>query len=1006
MNPTLTAQLGLTSLVLALSGCTTASTTFAPPVEDGSGDTLYVQPAADGAWDDPAGMAAAPSFTTIQDAIDAASSGDTVEVPSGSYIEDITMADGVNVVGAGQTETYIYGTVTFSGHSNATELSSLSLVDYTYATTGSAYTETGVTISGGSAFIEDVAAYYFNVAIDIDTATWVEISDSKIGGNWYGVVDAGSSHMAVYNSFIYSNPAGGVATSDGGSGSTAYIVNNTFVANGYSSSTSYLTGAISMGSGGAEVVTNNIMTSNYYGLNCYSCSSTWSYNLIWGNTTDYVNDASADSTDLSQDPLFYDTSAGDYSLSSTSPCVDAGTTSAYALYDKDGETRPQGSGVDIGFDEYTTSSYDLLISEVMSNASTESTGEFIEIYNAGSSDVDLAGLIVTDGDDIDTIEAYSSGSTTLAAGEYAVIVDSEYASDYTIDSSVTVVTTGDTTLGNGLTTSDEITLYESDGTTIIATFSYPKDPGDGVSMEMYDLDTGDASGNWRASVCADGSSPGAEHCFPESGDPADLVITEVMANAETESTGEYVEVYNTSEGDIDLAGLVISDGSYTDTLASFNSFSTLLGPGEHGLIIDEGYSFDYYLPTDIVVVSAGKTIGNGLSTTDSVTLYDTDGTTTIDSYTSMGDPGDGVSAEKIDYSAGDSSSNWAAGTDYTDRGRSPGLLNAAAGGVGVQLNITEVMANADDEDTGEYIEIFNSSGETVDLDGLVISDGDESDTLQSYDGGSTELASGEYALVLDAEYAGEYTIDSSVVLLTTTDTTLGNSLSVSDEITLYDADGENVIDTFLWPTNPGNAISTERLSNNSAWDDADNWEACTDAAGGTPGAVNSGSSSGTSTSSYDIVITEIMANADTESTGEYVELYNNGSTTVDLYGWVIYDGDAVDTIMGFSSAYDTELDPGEYALILDADYASEYSIPSDALLLVTDDSTIGSGLAVNDEVYLYETGASALVSTYTFPEDPGNGISREMITIGDGDVETNWQDSTCSAGHSPGDDNC
>ena len=36
----------------------------------------------------------------------------------------------------------------------------------------------------------------------------------------------------------------------------------------------------------------------------------------------------------------------------------------------------------------------------------------------------------------------------------------------------------------------------------------------------------------------------AAACFPESGDPAGLVLTEVMANAVDESAGEYVELYN------------------------------------------------------------------------------------------------------------------------------------------------------------------------------------------------------------------------------------------------------------------------------------------------------------------------------------------------------------------------------------------------------------------------------------------------------------------------------
>lgn len=43
----------------------------------------------------------------------------------------------------------------------------------------------------------------------------------------------------------------------------------------------------------------------------------------------------------------------------------------------------------------------------------------------------------------------------------------------------------------------------------------------------------------------------------------------------------------------------------------------------------------------------------------------------------------------------------------------------------------------------------------------MITDGDEWDTLAAYDSGSTLLASGAYALVLDAEYDGDYTLDAS-----------------------------------------------------------------------------------------------------------------------------------------------------------------------------------------------------------------------------------------------------
>lgn len=971
------------------------------------GRVLYVEPPVDGEWDDPDVMAVSGilTFTTIQDAIDAASSGDTVAVPSGTYVESVVMAEGVNVVGAGVDETLLVGNVSFSSLSAAT-ISDLALVDYDYATTGVPYNDVGIAISGGNATIERVEAYYFNYAIGAVSAGSVYVDASVIAGNWYGIIADDVTNLTVQNSLIASNPAAGVATDNGTGGG---ILHNTFVGNGFGGSSAYLTGAVAVGDAGSEYVVNNIMVSNYYGLNCYNCTGTSSSNLIWGNTTDYVNDASAASTDLNVDPQFNDPGEGDYSLSIGSPAVDAGSSLFGVPTDAFGEARPQGAGYDMGMDEVASTSYELLITEVMANASTESTGEFVEIYNAGTTTVDLAGLVLTDGDDIDVLESFGGSATTVAPGEYAVVLDPDYASDYTIDSGVSLLTTGDTTVGNGLTTSDSITLYESDGSTIVASFSYPTDPGDGVSKELYNLDNGDASGNWRASQCASGSSPGAAHCFPESGDPADLIITEVMANAADESTGEYVELYNAGTSEIDLSGLVLSDGDSTDTLEAFAGGSTLLPAGQHALILDSAYSYDYILPTDIVLMSAGATLGNGLSTSDPVTLYDTDGTTAIDSFSSPSDPGDGYSIERVDYTVGDTAANWAAASTACTRGRSPGRLNGHYGGICDPILITEVMANAGDEDTGEFIELYNAGFDTIDLAGLVFTDGDDDDTLQAYDGGSTLLAPGSYAVIVDAEFDNDFTIDSAAIVVTTGDTTLGNSLSVSDEVVLYEADGVTRIDSFLYPSNPGNAVSVERVAYAGGFDDADNWEASTCASGSSPGLDNcvGGTSTAAAESTYDLVITEIMANADSESTGEFVEVYNNGSTDVDMLYWVIYDGDAVDTLLGFVDPFDTILGAGEYAIILDADYAGDYStIPSDALILTTDDSTIGSGLATSDPVYLFEDNAISLVDSFSFPENPGNAISIERQDVDTGDIESNWADSVCSSGSSPGQGSC
>ena len=92
----------------------------------------------------------------------------------------------------------------------------------------------------------------------------------------------------------------------------------------------------------------------------------------------------------------------------------------------------------------------VVITEIMYNTPGSPDNEYVEIYNPTSDDIDLAGLYVTDDDSWDALVAWDGGSTLLASQGHALIVDPDYAGNYTLPAGLVIVTTGDSTIGNGL----------------------------------------------------------------------------------------------------------------------------------------------------------------------------------------------------------------------------------------------------------------------------------------------------------------------------------------------------------------------------------------------------------------------------------------------------------------------------------------------------------------------------------------------------------------------------
>jgi hypothetical protein len=185
----------------------------------------------------------------------------------------------------------------------------------------------------------------------------------------------------------------------------------------------------------------------------------------------------------------------------------------------------------------------VVVSEVMADAKGKESGqgspgdrnEYVELYNPDSAAVDVNGWVLWDGDAYDLIEAWTDtnlvdphviiNTTMMGAGRYAVILDPEYTSwgdsayyqPYEFPPGTVILTVGNSTLGDGLSSSDPISLGTPD-TTWVDTYGTPQDTtdsipfgaGDGTSMERIDLSLPDREDNWAP--CKDSmGTPGGEN---------------------------------------------------------------------------------------------------------------------------------------------------------------------------------------------------------------------------------------------------------------------------------------------------------------------------------------------------------------------------------------------------------------------------------------------------------------------------------------------------------------
>jgi len=140
--------------------------------------------------------------------------------------------------------------------------------------------------------------------------------------------------------------------------------------------------------------------------------------------------------------------------------------------------------------------------------------------------------------------------------------------------------------------------------------------------------------------------------------------------------------------------------------------------------------------------------------------------------------------------------------------------------------------------TGEFVELYNPTANSINLSGWNLSDNSETDTLVLVSGNSTVISIGGYAVI--TANTTSVNVSASAIHLSTGDVRIGNGLAnVGDIVTIRNSAG-TIIDTVNYTSllSCADGYSLERINSSVGSDDPTNWQNVT--LGGTPGASNGG----------------------------------------------------------------------------------------------------------------------------------------------------------------------
>ncbi|MBI2440434.1 MAG: right-handed parallel beta-helix repeat-containing protein, partial [Lentisphaerae bacterium] len=187
----------------------------------------------------------------------------------------------------------------------------------------------------------------------------------------------------VRNNFCYGNKVHGIQVESWDEGGTpptnTIIVNNTVFHNGdaeiriaNANGTKIYNNILYDGSGGLMISAGSALTDLASDYNLFHLIGAASFDDV-GNLrsfTEWKAGRNVDGNSITGDPLFVNLPASNAHLLAQSPAVDRGSPNFAPADDIDGESRPQGGGVEIGADELATAPSGIVGPLIQANGST------------------------------------------------------------------------------------------------------------------------------------------------------------------------------------------------------------------------------------------------------------------------------------------------------------------------------------------------------------------------------------------------------------------------------------------------------------------------------------------------------------------------------------------------------------------------------------------------------------------------------------------------------------